>query len=98
MSEWIEVRDGVLRKLLARDDSKNLQIDVIKLEPEFKDTPHWHNDWEWVYVLEGSFEDEKGVHKKGDFLINDKVNVHTPKSKEGCTLLCVWCGSIRDKP
>jgi anti-sigma factor ChrR (cupin superfamily) len=98
MSEWIKVRNGVSRKPLARDEARNLQMDIIKLEPGFDDMPHWHDDYEWVYVLEGTIEDEKGIHKAGDFLINDPVNVHKPKSKDGCKLICVWCGSVRDKP
>ena len=98
MVEWEQLRDGIQRKALARDEPRNLQFDILKIEPGFADPPHWHDDWEWVYILEGSLEDEKGIHRKGDFLINQKDAKHQPTSKEGCTLICVWCGSVRHEP
>lgn len=98
MGGWEQLRKGILIKRLARDDVRNIQIDILRIEPGFKDSPHWHDDWEWVYILEGSLEDDKGVHKQGDFLINCKDAGHQPTSKGGCTLICIWCGSVRQKP
>jgi anti-sigma factor ChrR (cupin superfamily) len=98
MSEWNPLRSGISRKPLARDEERNIQMDVLKIEPGFDDQPHWHDDWEWVYILEGSLEDEKGIHKAGDFLINEKDAKHEPKSKEVCKLICVWSGSVRHEP
>ncbi len=98
MSEWLKVREGIQRKSLAKDPGRKLQMDILKIEPGLVDIPHWHDDFEWVYILEGSLEDEKGLHKKGDFIINDKDARHQPRSKDGCTALIVWCGSVRDKP
>ena len=95
MDEWLKVREGVWRKPLARDEASKIQMDILKIEPNFQDPAHWHDDWEWVYILEGSLEDEKGVHKPGDFLLNEKDARHKPTSKEGCKLICVWCGSVR---
>jgi anti-sigma factor ChrR (cupin superfamily) len=98
MSEWLKVRKGVWRKPLAKDPRRKLQMDVLRIEPDFVDVPHWHDDFEWVYILKGSLEDEKGLHKKGDFIVNDKDAHHRPTSKEGCTALIVWCGSVRKGP
>ena len=47
-----------------------MQIDLLDIPKGFVDPGHYHGDWEWVYVLEGSIEDEKGVHNPGDFFIN----------------------------
>lgn len=95
---WIKVRDGISRKPLARDERRNVQMDILKIEPGLNDPPHWHDDWEWVYILEGDLVDEKGIHRKGDFVINEKDTRHQPRSKEGCTALIVWSGSVRQKP
>jgi len=97
-SDWIKIREGVFRKSLSKDPARNLQMDLIRISSDFVDVTHYHNDFEWVYVLDGSLEDEKGKHVKGDFLINKKDTEHKPSSKEGCLLLIVWCGSVRDKP
>ena len=92
--EYEPLRKGISVKHLASDSEKKIQMDIMKIEPGFDDAVHYHDDWEWVYILDGSLEDSKGVHKKGDFLINDTITPHKPKSKEGCTLLIVWCGSV----
>lgn len=95
MDDFIKLRKGIWRKPLARDDARNIQMDILKIDPGLNDAPHWHDDWEWVYILEGSLEDEKGVHKAGDFLLNGKDVKHQPTSKDGCKLLIVWCGTVR---
>lgn len=95
MSGFERLRNGILVKHLARDDTRNIQMDILKIAPGLDDPPHWHDDWEWVYILEGSLEDEKGIHKTGDFIVNEKDSRHQPKSREGCTALIVWCGSVR---
>lgn len=97
-SSWCRLRDGISIKKLARDEIRNIQFDMLRIDSGFVDSPHWHDDWEWVYILKGSLEDERGVHKAGDFLINQKDAEHKPKSKDGCLLLIVWSGSVRHSP
>jgi anti-sigma factor ChrR (cupin superfamily) len=96
MDAWEKLRDGIQIRRLAKSQSKGLQIDIIRLEPNLRDRPHTHNDFEWVYVLEGQFQDEKGVHKKGDFLVNTTEGVHQPiVGPQGATLLIVWSGKVK---
>ena len=85
--DWVPLRKGISRKNLAKDTDRGYQMDLLRIEPGFIDKGHYHGDYEWVYVLEGSLEDEKGLHKKGDFFINEKGGPHQPKSKDGCLLL-----------
>jgi len=93
---WVPVRNGIERKALAKDPEKGLQADLMRIKPNFVDRPHTHDGFEWVYVLEGELSDDKGVHRKGDFLVNTTVGVHQPRTgPEGCTLLIVWCGSVK---
>lgn len=98
MEEWRILREGIQIKSLAKDPERGIQIDIIKLAPSLDDPPHWHNGFEWVYILEGSMEDDKGLHKKGDFLSNYKDQKHKVRTEEGCTALIVWTGSVRNKP
>ena len=94
---WVLVRDGVWRKPLAVSREKGVQMDLVRLEPDFLDKPHVHNGFEWVFVLDGWFEDSRGVHRKGDFVVNTTEGVHQPKTgKEGCLLLIVWTGSVSE--
>ena len=72
-------------------------MDLIRLEPDFVDRPHRHDGFEWVYVLDGGFSDDKGVHRKGDFVVNSTEGVHQPRTgPEGCLLLIVWTGSVTE--
>lgn len=98
MTEWKRLREGIRIKNLAKDPERGVQIDIIKLNPGLVDPPHWHNGFEWVYILEGSMEDDKGLYKKGDFLLNRKDQKHHVRTEEGCTVLIVWTGSVRQNP
>ena len=93
---WKPLRPKVSHKPLAKDDARNLQMDIIKLDPNTKYNPHSHPESEWVYILAGSMTDENGTYRKDDFLINEKDSVHSVTSgPEGCEILCVWCGEVK---
>src|SRR3990167_2049176 len=94
MPEWKELREGIKIKALAQDPKLGLQMDILNVPAGFADSGHYHGDWEWVYVLEGSIEDEKGLHRKGDFFINSAGVLHKPFSEEWCKLLIVWSGKV----
>ncbi|MBI4440419.1 cupin domain-containing protein [Candidatus Woesearchaeota archaeon] len=92
---WSFERKNVLSKHLARDNSRNLQLDMVKLKPNIKYLEHKHPDIEWVYVLRGSMGDENGVYREGHFIINKKGSKHSVTSgPKGCVLLVVWCGEL----
>ena len=92
---WKKLRENVFFKNLARNEDKNFQIDIIKLEPNIKFPEHVHPDVEWIYILEGSMADERGEFFVNHFIINEKNSKHTVVSGEkGCTILCCWCGKI----
>lgn len=94
--QWKQLRANVFHKHLARDESKNFQIDIIKIEPSIKFKEHFHPNVEWVYILKGSMSDEKGTYNEGDFIINEKGSSHTVVSgKNGCEILCCWCGELK---
>jgi anti-sigma factor ChrR (cupin superfamily) len=92
---WLPVRPGIERKPLAAEKGRGIQADLMRIRPDFTDRPHTHDGFEWVYVLEGGFTDQKGAHKKGDFIVNSTEGVHqVTTGGEGCILLIVWTGSV----
>lgn len=94
---WLPLRRGILRKPLAADAGKGVQMDLIRIEPNVTDRPHVHNGFEWVYILEGNFTDQNGVHKKGDFIENTMEGVHhVSTGDEGCLLIITWTGSVTE--
>lgn len=94
---WEEIpgRYGTFIKHLNRDESRNFQVDLMKLNPNTTFHTHTHPDIEWVYVLEGTFSDHRGKFIKGDFLLNEKNSIHTAVTgDEGAQLLVCWCGKV----
>ncbi|MBD3388415.1 MAG: hypothetical protein GF416_05030 [Candidatus Altiarchaeales archaeon] len=94
---WVELRPGVMRRPLAVNEGWGLQADLIRIGGGVTDRPHTHDDIEWVYVLEGSFEDQAGMHVKGDFVVNSSEGVHqVTTGPGGCLLFIVWSGSVSE--
>ena len=92
---WEKLREKVYIKHLARDETRDFQFDIIKLESNTTYPSHKHADVEWVYVFKGDFTDEFGHFKEGDFKINPKDSWHTiTTSSQGCELLVCWCGKL----
>lgn len=50
---------------------------------------HTHKGHEVTVVLEGSFRDEQGVHRRGDLVIADATVDHSPVADEDCLCLTV---------
>lgn len=90
--EWDKVASGVFRKDLAHDQKRDLVWSIFKIDPGASLQRHRHPNWEWVYVIDGVYEDEYGSVPKGHMKINADLSVHTSRSLKGCTLLVVWCG------
>jgi anti-sigma factor ChrR (cupin superfamily) len=88
--DWLFLRKGIWRKPLASDPLKGIQMDLIRIESNFKDRQHIHDGFEWVYILEGGFRDQGGFHGKGEFVVNTTEGVHQVSTgEEGCLLLIV---------
>ncbi len=56
--------------------------------------PHDHPGGEEVFVLEGSVEDETGLHPKGTWFRLPPGSSHSPRTEEGC-LLWVKTGHLK---
>ena len=97
MSEFEKLRDKIWLKRLARDEARGIQMDIIKIEPGLDDPPHWHDDWEWVYILEGEIELLYGTEiyllRKGDYAYFDSHTPHNARSvgdKKAETLVVIF--------
>ena len=68
--------------------------------PAGKSMPtHGHESHEATLVLYGGYSDEKGYYNKGDLVLANSDEVHSPVSsdKEGCICLVVYSGSLKFK-
>ncbi len=89
---WIPIAKGVTIKTLVHDKKKNQVLSIFKFKKGTYLTPHKHASLEWMYVLEGVYQDEFSTLPKGRLKINHKGSVHTSRSSRGCTLLVLWNG------
>jgi anti-sigma factor ChrR (cupin superfamily) len=90
---WKKIAKGVAVKDLAHDKSKNQKLTLFKFNKGAKLKTHKHAALEWMYVLDGTYQDEFCSVSKGQLKINTKGSIHTSQPKRGCLLLVVWGGA-----
>ena len=56
---------------------------VVRYLPNAAFPSHAHPQGEEIFVLDGTFSDQRGDHKKGVFLLNPEGFSHAPSSVEG---------------
>jgi len=50
---------------------------------------------EYIHVLSGSQQDEKGIYPAGTVVINRTGSKHSVASPEGCVVLAIWEVPVR---
>lgn len=88
---WKE-RAGGIRQARVMLDS-DTQCDFLYMKPGSEIPPHRHQGSEITLILEGSFQDDEGQYRAGDFVHRQGSKVHNPISEEGCL-----CFAVLDKP
>lgn len=93
---WKRVSSHIHSVELCRD-SNGARVELLKIRPGGSASTHTHLGDEYTVILEGSFSDEKGVYHRGDFMMRDRNDQHTPvatKDQE-CICLAVTEGPIQ---
>jgi len=88
---WRNIGGGVKTASLKLDREGN--CDFMYMKPGVKGVTHTHHGTEVMVVLDGSFVDELGEYRRGDFVMRNPEHTHTPGSSEGCL-----CYSYLDSP
>jgi anti-sigma factor ChrR (cupin superfamily) len=72
---------------------KEINVNIIKLEPQEEIPYHVHKDTKYNYILKGSITDGKKEYLPGDIVENIKGSGHfLIAGPKGCELLVIWCG------
>ena len=93
---WKRVSSAIHSVELCRD-SNGARVELLKIRPGGSASTHTHLGDEYTVILEGSFSDEKGVYRRGDFVVKDSSDRHTPvatKDRE-CICLAVTEGPVQ---
>lgn len=89
--EWeLSDADGFLLKTLFSDPSTGDRTILMRVAPGAYAGPHSHEQVEHVYVVDGSFRDEYGTYREGDYLMRIPGAVHSAQSDEGATMLLIY--------
>lgn len=88
-SDWVQSpMPGVERRMLDRiGDEVARATSIVRYAPGTAFSPHTHAGGEEFFVLDGTFQDERGDYPAGSYVRNPPTSRHTPRSQDGCTIL-----------
>lgn len=88
---WRDTRWPKIKvKVLMEDQERGLATLLMRWEPGAVLPGHEHVDIEQTYVLEGSFEDDQGVCRAGQFVWRPAGSRHDARSAEGSLMLAFF--------
>lgn len=81
---------GVLQATLYQA-SEAARTVLMRLQPGTLTEPHAHEtESEEIFVLEGSFEDDDGSYRPGDYCIRPAGKTHRAWSSTGCVAIVIY--------
>ncbi len=88
---WAESGDGYWVKPLFEDPKTGDPTLLMRIAPGTVSPPHAHDgEFELIYMLEGSFEDDNGPLKPGDYACRAPGSVHSGRTAAGCVMLLIY--------
>ena len=70
-------------------DQNNAKVELLRIKPGGTSGTHTHMGDEYTVILEGSFSDETGLYRKGDFLVRNESHRHTPVATSDQECICL---------
>lgn len=94
--KWQRVAKGIFNSEICRDVD-GAKVELIKMKAGGSVLSHTHLGDELTVILEGSFSDEDGVYKCGDFVLRDARHEHKPVAtlNQDCICLAVTNAPIQ---
>jgi len=86
--EWVSVSPSIKIATLLKDKD-GAQIALSRVKAGGKMPHHRHTGDELTVVLEGSFSDESGIFRKGDFISRDSRHKHKPMVTKDAECICL---------
>ena len=92
---WETLRPGVDICKLHQDFAGNTKMALLRYIPGATVPEHLHVGMEYIQVLSGSQQDERGIYPAGTVVINRTGSKHSVASPEGCVVLAIWEVPVR---
>lgn len=84
-----ELRSGVDIHVL-HETPDGARAAILRYRAGAEVPAHRHEGYEYIYVLEGEQQDERGTYCAGSFVVNEPGMTHRVSSKTGCVVLILW--------
>ena len=87
---WEPLSPGVELSRIYQDEVGNIKIALLRYVPGARVPEHLHTGMEYIHILAGSQQDERGVYQAGTLLVSLPGSRHSVVSPEGCVVLAIW--------
>ena len=87
---WQPFREGIEQVPLHEAAPSGLRAALLRYAPGASVPAHEHVGYEYILVLEGAQEDDRGRYPAGTLLVNPPGSAHAVRSAEGCVVLAIW--------
>lgn len=91
---WIRISPSFQTAILSNEEN-GTQIALTRVKAGSNIPTHKHTGDEFTLVLEGSFSDQSGVYKRGDFVQLNEQDTHKPVVTRDAECICL---TIVDAP
>lgn len=90
-----EILSPSIRTATLWTDTNGARVEMLRIKPGGKVATHTHTGDEYTVILEGSFSDETGVYRRGDFVLRDGKHQHKPVATKDRECICL---TVTDAP
>jgi anti-sigma factor ChrR (cupin superfamily) len=87
---WEPLVPGVELSRLYQDAAGNIKLALLRYAPGATVPEHLHTGMEYIQILSGAQQDERGIYPAGTLLVSLPGSLHNVASPEGCVVLAVW--------
>ena len=93
--QWRKVTRNLKKAEVNIEEEEN-NVELLRIAPCAKIPMHTHEGEEITVVLQGEFSDSQSSYKRGDFIIQDSSNKHSPVAgKDGCVCLAITTAPLK---
>lgn len=82
-----------IRAVTLCTDVDGTRVEMVRIKPGGEVATHTHTGDEITLVLEGSFSDETGIFREGDFVLRDERHQHKPMATKDRECICLTATS-----
>jgi anti-sigma factor ChrR (cupin superfamily) len=92
---WQPFREGIEQVPLHDAAPGGLRAALLRYAAGASVPAHEHVGYEYILVLEGAQEDDRGCYPAGTLLVNPPGSRHAVHSAQGCVVLAIWERPVR---